>query len=68
MRHAKPTVPKEPHPNNFCHGPKGPVANTDTKLLIYRLFQKARVLAQDGHGFWLTKPSSPWVSYAFFQT
>ena len=39
MRHAKPTVPKEPHPNNFCHGPK---------LLIYRLFQKGRVLAQDG--------------------
>ena len=29
-------------------GAKGPVANTDTKLLIYRLFQKARVLAQDG--------------------
>ena len=27
----------------------GPVANTDTKLLIYRLFQKGRVLAQDGH-------------------
>ena len=26
----------------------GPVANTDTKLLIYRLFQKVRVLAQDG--------------------
>ena len=26
----------------------GPVANTDTKLLIYRLFQKGRVLAQDG--------------------
>ena len=25
----------------------GPVANTDTKLLIYRLFQKGRVLAQD---------------------
>ena len=23
-------------------------ANTDTKLLIYRLFQKGRVLAQDG--------------------
>ena len=29
----------------------GPVANTDTKLLIYGLFQKGRVLAQDGgHG------------------
>ncbi len=25
----------------------GPVANTDAKLLIYRLFQKGRVLAQD---------------------
>ena len=28
----------------------GPVANTDTKLLIYGLFQKGRVLAQDGMG------------------
>ncbi len=27
----------------------GPVANTDTKLLIYDLFQKGQVLAQDGH-------------------
>ena len=27
----------------------GPVANTDTKLLIYGLFQSGRVLAQDGH-------------------
>ena len=26
----------------------GTVANTDSKLLIYRLFQKGRVLAQDG--------------------
>ena len=26
----------------------GPVANTDTTLLIYGLFQKGRVLAQDG--------------------
>ena len=26
----------------------GPVANTDSKLLIYDLFQKGRVLAQDG--------------------
>ena len=26
----------------------GPVANTDTKLLIYGLFQKSRVLAQGG--------------------
>ena len=29
----------------------GPVANTDTKLLIYGLFQKGRVLAQDGNTF-----------------
>ena len=29
----------------------GPVANTDTKLLIYGLFQKGRVLAQDGVDF-----------------
>ena len=29
----------------------GPVANTDTKLLIYGLFQKGRVLAQDGMGW-----------------
>ena len=28
----------------------GPGANTDTKLLIYGLFQKGRVLAQDGVG------------------
>ena len=28
----------------------GPVANTDTKLLIYGLFQKGRILAQDGCG------------------
>ena len=28
----------------------GPVANTDSKLLIYGLFQKGRVLAQDGRG------------------
>ncbi len=28
----------------------GPVANTDTKLLIYGLFQKGRILAQDGSG------------------
>ena len=27
-----------------------PGANTDTKLLIYGLFQKGRVLAQDGYG------------------
>ena len=29
----------------------GPVANTDTKLLIYGLFQKGRILAQDGVAF-----------------
>ena len=41
--------------NSDSHGiPKrrptalGPVANTDTKLLIYGLFQKSRILAQDG--------------------
>ena len=41
--------------NSDSHGiPKrrptalGPVANTDAKLLIYGLFQKSRVLAQDG--------------------
>ena len=28
----------------------GPGTNTDTKLLIYGLFQKGRVLAQDGDG------------------
>ena len=39
----------------LCRPPKtiveptalGMVANTDSKLLIYRLFQKGRVLAQD---------------------
>ena len=29
----------------------GPVANTDTKLLIYGLFQKGRVLAHDALDF-----------------
>ena len=33
----------------------GPVANTDTKLLIYGLFQKGRVLAQDGVD-WVDEP------------
>ena len=33
----------------------GPVANTDTKLLIYGLFQKGRVLAQDGED----RPAEP---------
>ena len=31
----------------FGHDALGPGANTDTKLLIYGLFQKGRVLAQD---------------------
>ena len=33
----------------------GTVANTNTKLLIYRLFQKGRVLAQDGVAYRLTR-------------
>ena len=32
----------------------GPVANTDTKLLICGLFQRGRVLAQDGIRFSLS--------------
>ena len=36
----------------------GPGANTDTKLLIYGLFQKGRVLAQDGVGVLITEDSS----------
>ena len=36
----------------------GPVANTDTKLLIYGLFQKGRVLAQDGVQFEHTSGAS----------
>ena len=36
----------------------GPVANTDTKLLIYGLFQKGRVLAQDGEPESPTSPPS----------
>ena len=31
-----------------AYGPWPRCANTDTKLLIYGLFQKGRVLAQDG--------------------
>ena len=30
-----------------AHGPWAPSQNTDAKLLIYRLFQEGRVLAQD---------------------
>ena len=36
----------------------GPVANTDTKLLIYGLFQKGRVLAHDGIGVLMTEDFS----------
>ena len=43
----------------------GPVANTDTKLLIYGLFQKGRVLAQDGVPTTImmkvTQPMHRWV-------
>ena len=31
-----------------AHSPWHPSQNTDAKLLIYRLFQEGRVLAQDG--------------------
>ena len=43
------TPPHDPPAQDDCkaHGPC-PVANTDTKLLIHGLFQKGRVLAQDG--------------------
>ena len=37
----------------------GPVANTDTKLLIYGLFQKGRVLAQDEVGHQVILPQLP---------
>ena len=40
----------------------GPVANTDTKSLIYGLFQKGRVLAQDGVRF-CRHPSRPRVEW-----
>ena len=38
------------HPPKTIVEPRalGTVANTDTKMLIYSLFQKGRVLAQDG--------------------
>ena len=36
----------------------GPVANTDTKLLIYGLFQKGRVLAQDAVEAWRYQPAT----------
>ena len=47
------TPPHDPPAQDDCkaHGPC-PVANTDTKLLIHGLFQKGRVLAQDGIEIW----------------
>ena len=36
----------------------GPVANIDTKLLMYRLFQRGRVLAQDAVR---VRSCKPWV-------
>ena len=43
----------------------GPVANTDTKLLIYGLFQKGRVLAQDGVTETKTAPAASSRSTSF---
>ena len=43
----------------------GPVANTDTKLLIYGLFQKGRVLAQDGVTETKTAPTASSRSTSF---
>ena len=40
----------------------GPGANTDTKLLIYGLFQKGRVLAQDGVGNWALRVNQEMLS------
>ena len=37
----------------------GPVANTDTKFLIYGLFQKGRVLAQDEHSMYASTRDNP---------
>ena len=45
----------------------GPVANTDTKLLIYGLFQKGRVLAQDGVGVRL-RSSTPTIPRGSYRT
>ena len=36
--------------------------NTDAKLLIYRLFQKGRVLAQDGHRLLFDDEGYLWIS------
>ena len=42
----------------------GPVANTDTNLLVYGLFQKGRVLAQDGvHFLVVGRASLPTIDY-----
>ena len=41
----------------------GPVANTDTKLLIYGLFQKGRVLAQDGRYRATLTPRPTWAVF-----
>ena len=43
----------------------GPVANTDTKLLIYGLFQSGRVLAQDGNRLSMTVIISCWPERRF---
>ncbi len=43
----------------------GPVANTDTKLLVYGLFQKGRVLAQDGTRKSALRREIPWILRGF---
>ena len=40
----------------------GPIANTDTKLLIYGLFQKGRVLAQDEVVLLRIRPRVPQIA------
>ena len=43
--------PSETSPSKYAPARRlGLGANTDTKLLIYQLFQKGRVLPQDAHG------------------
>ena len=46
----------------------GPVANTDTKFLIYGLFQKGRVLAQDGVRSSVETGQRPWSKGALLHT
>ena len=46
----------------------GPVANTDTKLLIYGLLQKGRVLAQDGVRSSVETGQRPWSKGALLHT